>query len=376
VTWVVRHAAWLAAGLALLVAALLVWLLIPKPPSRLTLRPADYAALAAWHDDHVAAALPALLHSCAAILKKPRDAALDPLTRSLNFGTAADWQMPCAAALSVPADNDAAARQFFEAHFSPFLAGNNGASEGLFTGYFEIILDGSRSPGGKYQTPVYRRPPAAERTRYTRAEIEAGALSGQGLELAWVDDPIGAFFLEIQGSGLIRLNDGGTMRVGYDGSNAKPYVAVGRLLLERGIMPREQITMASIRDWMAAHPKEAAALRDDNPSYVFFREIRGPGPLGAERVPLTPGRSLAVDRHFIALGLPIWLDASQRFADSTIRRLVVAQDSGGAIKGPVRGDLFWGHGKAAAAGAGAMNAKGRYWLLLPKSVAARLAATS
>jgi membrane-bound lytic murein transglycosylase A len=169
------------------------------------------------------------------------------------------------------------------------------------------------------------------------------------------------------------MPDGQVVRVGYDGKNGKPYVAVGRLLIERGIIPREKVTMASIREWMAANPKEAAALRRDNPSYVFFREIAGAGPLGAQRVALTAGRSLAVDRAFIPLSVPIWIDVRQRFApNDVIRRLVIAQDTGGAIKGPVRGDLFWGHGSQAASGAGAMNARGRYYLLLPGAVAARL----
>jgi membrane-bound lytic murein transglycosylase A len=148
------------------------------------------------------------------------------------------------------------------------------------------------------------------------------------------------------------------------------------LLIERGIIPREKLTMAAIRDWMTAHPQDGAALRRENPSYVFFREIIGAGPVGAERVVLTAGRSLAVDRAFLPLGIPIWLDAQQRYSPDAIRRLVVAQDTGGAIKGPVRGDLFWGHGSAAATGAGAMNARGHYYLLLPKAVAARLIAAA
>ena len=253
----------------------------------------------------------------------------------------------------------------------PFLAGNNGDAEGLFTGYFEIALNGSRRRFGPYQTPLYRRPP--EPDRYTRAEIEDGALAGKGLELLWIDDPAAAFFLEIQGSGRVTLPDGAVVRIGYDGKNGKPYIPVGRLLVERGELPRDKVTMDAIRSWMAENPKKAASLRRENPSYVFFREISGEGPLGAQQVPLTAGRSLAVDRGFIPLGVPVWLDVRQRFApNDMIRRLVVAQDTGGAIKGPVRGDLFWGYGKEAAKAAGAMNARGRYYLLLPKKVAARL----
>jgi membrane-bound lytic murein transglycosylase A len=270
----------------------------------------------------------------------------------------------------LPANDDKAARQFFEANFRPVLAANNGNTEGLFTGYFEITLNGSRQRGGPFRTPLYHRP--AEPGRYTRAEIEDGALAGQNLEFLWVDDPVDAFFLEIQGSGRVRLPKGGVARVGYDGNNGKSYVAVGRLLIERGEIPREQLTMASIRTWMAAHPKEGAALRRENPSFVFFRELTGDGPIGAEQVALTPERSLAVDRAFLPLGIPLWLEAQERFQPRAIRRLLIAQDTGGAIKGPVRGDLFWGHGNAAATGAGAMNARGRYYLLLPRAVAARL----
>ena len=367
--------AWLLALVVLLLAGATaaLWLLRPKPAPRLVLTPTTFERLSGWKDDHPAAALPPLLRSCTAFLAKPDESPLDPRTKSGDFGSVALWRKPCAAANAVPANDDAAARRFFEDAFVPLLAANNGDSDGLFTGYFEISLHGARTRGGPFQTPIYRRP--AEVGRFTRAEIDDGALAGQGLELLWVDDPVDAFFLEIQGSGRVRLAGGGVVRVGYDGQNGKAYVAVGRLLVERGEMPREQVTMAAIRGWMKTHPKEGAALRRENPSYVFFREIPGDGPLGAERVVLSAGRSLAIDRNFIPLGVPIWLDAQERFKPEAIRRLLVAQDTGGAIKGPVRGDLFWGHGKAAADGAGAMNARGHYYLLLPREVAAKLAAS-
>ena len=363
---------WIALALALaLVLAALATFLLQRPASpRLTLAPESYTRLAGWGADQVAAALPALLRSCAAFLARPDDALLDAKTKSVDLGEVGEWRAACAGAAALPAKSDQAARRFFESAFVPLLAGNNGVSDGLFTGYFEVTLNGARQRGGRFQTPLYRRPP--DPARYTRAEIEGGALARQGLELVWVDDPVDAFFLEIQGSGRVRLQGGGTIRVGYDGSNGKSYVAVGRLLIERGDIAREQLTMASIRSWMKQHRKAGAALRRENPSFVFFREIAGDGPIGAERVVLTAGRSLAVDRRFIPLGLPIWLEAQQRYAPGAIRRLVIAQDAGGAIKGPVRGDLFWGHGTAAAAGAGAMNARGRYYLLVPRVVAGRL----
>ena len=357
-------------ALALTAAGVVAYLERPKPGPRLTLAPAKYEELAGWRDDAVAAAIPAFLKSCSAVTPRADGASLDGRTKSFDFGSAAEWRPLCAAAEKLPAGDDGAARQFFETGFVPLLAGNNGDSNGLFTGYFEITLNGSRRPGGKFQTPLYRRP--ADPNRFTRAEIEDGALNGQGLELLWVDNPIDSFFLEIQGSGRVRTPDGSIVRVGYDGGNGKPYVAVGRLLVERNILPREQVTMQTIRRWMAEHPKEGAELRRDNPSFIFFREIPGDGPLGAQRVVLTAGRSLAVDRAFIPLSIPLWLEAEERFSKGKYRRLMIAQDTGGAIKGPVRGDLFWGFGKEAADGAGAMNARGRYYLLLPRPIAARL----
>ena len=199
---------------ALLVIAAAGYRLLVRPPPepRLTLAPARFDALSGWGEDRVAAALPALLRSCKKLLSKPDDAPSARQRQSRrrrpipDFGTVGDWRPACVAAAAVPAGDEKAARQFFEANFAPFLAGNNGEADGLFTGYFEIALNGSRRRGGSYQTPLYRRPP--EPGRYTRAEIEDGALAGKGLELLWVDDPIAAFFLEIQGSGRVRLPDG------------------------------------------------------------------------------------------------------------------------------------------------------------------------
>jgi len=275
----------------------------------------------------------------------------------------------------VPAGDDAAARRFFETEFVPMAVADYGEHEGLFTGYFEIELNGSRHRHGRYQTPIYRRPPdLGSGPRYSRAEIEDGALAGRGLELLWVDDPIDAFFLQIQGSGRVRLEDGREIRVGYDGQNGLPYVPVGRLLIEHGRIARDKLTMASIRAWMRDHSEAGAVLRREDPSYVFFRVVKGDGPIGAERVVLTPERSLAVDRAYIPLGVPIWLEADEQFVpNERVRRLVVAQDTGGAIKGPVRGDLFWGAGSAAGSRAGEMDARGRYYLLLPRGLADRLA---
>jgi len=343
--------------------------------ARFSLTAAGFDRLQGWAEDRLSGAMPAFLKSCARLLSRPDTAAIDPIPKVADYGRVGDWRELCLAAAGVPPGDDAAARLFFENFFVPLSVADYGQLEGLFTGYFEIELNGSRRRHGRYQTPIYRRPPElGSGPRYSRAEIEDGALAGRGLELLWVDDPIDAFFLEIQGSGRVRLENGNRVRVGYDGKNGLPYVPVGRLLVERGVLPRAQVTMISIRDWMNEHPDAGAALRRENPSYVFFREQGDEGAVGAEGVVLTPERSLAVDRAFVALGLPIWIEADERFAAAEgVRRLVVAQDTGGAIKGPVRGDLFWGIGPAAARRAGVMNAGGRYYLLLPRGVAARLA---
>jgi membrane-bound lytic murein transglycosylase A len=384
---VIRAAALLVFALLALVACIRR----PPPAPHLTLAAATYADLRGWSDDAVAAVLPALVKSCAALAKLADDVPLGP---NGIAGTAADWRAPCDAAAALNAPSDAAARRFFETAFTPFLAGNNDKHDGLFTGYFEPELRGARQPGGAFTVPLLRRPPdlvmvelgqfrpvwrgeriagrvvdGRLRPYVDRVAIEHGALDRMHLDFLWVDDPVDAFFLGVQGSGRVRLPDGSQVRIGYDGQNGWPYVAIGRLLAERGAMAKEDVSLASIRAWIAAHPAEGKALMDENPSYVFFRELRGDGPIGAEGVVLTPGRSLAVDAAFLPLGVPLWLDIAQE--ERALRRLVVAQDTGGAIRGPVRGDLFWGFGAEAETEAGKMRARGVYYLLLPKRLAAR-----
>jgi membrane-bound lytic murein transglycosylase A len=344
-------------------------------PVRFTVVAVGFDRLSGWDEDRVSAAVPVFVKSCARFLSRADTMALDATAMSADFGRVGDWRGLCQAAAALPEGDEAAARRFFETGFVPLSVADYGTSAGLFTGYYEIELNGARRRHGRYQTPIYRKPPdLGAGPRPTRAEIEDGALAGRGLELLWIDDPVDVFFLQIQGSGRVRLSGGGTVRVGYDGQNGHPYVAVGRLLIERGVIPRDKLTMATIRSWMRQYPEAGAALRRENPSFVFFREIHGDGPIGAEGVVLTPERSIAVDRAYIGLGIPIWLEADERFApEKSVRCLVVAQDTGGAIKGPVRGDVFWGTGSAAASKAGIMNADGRYYLLLPRPVARRLA---
>lgn len=368
-------------------------------PAALILEPTTVGALAGWSADAVSAAVPALLRSCDRFAKQPDDRAVGP---DGVAGQVADWRAPCAAARRVPAGDDAAAREFFTTWFTPFAAADNDRTDGLFTGYYEPELHGARQPDARYRVPLFRRPPELVmvdlgqfrddlkgrriagqvidgrlKPYADRAAIDSGALAGRDLELLWVDDPTDAFFLQIQGSGRVVLENGEVVRVGYAGVNGHPYVAVGRVLIRRGAMTKETVSMQAIRAWLADNPDEAADLMAENPSFVFFQEIDGDGPLGAQGVALTPERSLAVDRTFMPLGAPVWLDIADPL-DSTrpLRRLVVAQDTGGAIRGPVRGDLFWGFGDAAAERAGVMKSTGRYYLFLPKSVAERRATAS
>ena len=374
----------LSLGLALLLASCAP----PKPPApKLTLSPARFSDLPGWNNDASATALAAFIKSCAELDRRPDSAAVGPAMLGM---TAAAWRKPCAAARATPAE-DAAARAFFTAQFTPYLAGNNNESDGLFTGYYEPLLHGARRRGGNYQTPLLKRPPdlvMVDLGRFrpawqgeriagrvvsgtlvpypARAEIERGAIDADHLAFFWVDDPVDAFFLQVQGSGRVALPDGTQVALGYDGQNGQPYVAIGRKLVERGALTTDQVSLPSIRAWIKTHPDEADALMDENPSYVFFRELVGDSPLGSEGVALTAGRSLAVDRNFIPLGAPVYLAVDD--TTSPLRRLMVAQDTGGAINGPVRGDVFWGFGPDAETRAGVMRARGKYYLLLPKDV--------
>jgi membrane-bound lytic murein transglycosylase A len=379
-----------AAGSAFLLLVLLAACTRPPVADRLTLEPTDFRALPGWEQDEQQAALDAFLRSCAILVGKP------PETPLGIAGTAADWRQPCAAAAAQGTVDKSAARGFFETWFAPYKASNNGESDGLFTGYYEPELRGARQPSAQYVVPLLRRPPdlvmvelgrfrpawrgerIAGRVRDGRLEpyedrlaIEHGALDRYGLAFLWVDDPVDAFFLQVQGSGRVRLADGSLVRVGYDAQNGHPYVPIGRLLAERKVLDKDAISMQAIRDWIKANPEPGAALMDENPSYVFFREIDGDGPIGTEGAVLTPGRSLAVDRDFVSLGVPIWLDAED--GEGRLQRLLVAQDTGGAIRGPVRADVFWGAGPEAASRAGNMKARGEYYLLLPKGLAITLA---
>lgn len=343
----------------------------PPAPQGVKLRPSAYAILPGWEEDALDGALSAFLKSCQVITRKPPGETIGPLGLG---GTAADWQAPCAAATELGPVDTLRARAFFERWFVPFEARNDNGREGLFTGYYEAEIEAARKPDARHRYPLYRAPEGG--TNLSRAEIEAGGLAGRNLEFLWLKDPVDAFFLQVQGSGIVTLDDGGMMRVGYAGNNGHAFVAIGKLMIEEGIIDRGSASMQTIRDWLRANPEEGRALMNRNPRFIFFREVQD-GPVGAMGVTLTAGRSLAVDPAFVPLGLPLWLDTTWPIdhapdrRGAPLRRLMVAQDTGSAIKGPVRGDFFWGSGEEALRFAGAMKSPGRWYLLLPVAVAAR-----
>jgi membrane-bound lytic murein transglycosylase A len=291
-----------------------------------------------------------------------------------------DWSALCGQAASLAPDY---APGFFYYNFDWVRVGDGKA---FATGYYEPEIEGSRVPLPGYAS-IYRLPPDLVRCTkpdgtsgrgrvdetgactlyFTRSEIDDGALAGKGLELAWAKDPVDLFFLEIQGSGRIRFADGSVMRVGYAGQNGRDYVAIGRLLRERGVLPPGQANMQSIKDWIRSNPELGRELMRENTSYVFFKELTGPGPLGALNVPVTPHGTVAADPNYVPLGAPVLLHVDRPEADG----LWVAQDTGGAIKGPNRFDTFWGAGAEAVATAGGMSTSGEALILLPKGSGAR-----
>jgi membrane-bound lytic murein transglycosylase A len=350
---------------------------LPAPPQAYpTLRPAAWAELRAWQMDTASEAWPAFLHGCTTLVKRSA------------------WQASCSEATRMPAPDDASARAFFERHFQPWQATQeDGSDEGLVTGYYEPLLKGDRVRTERARHPLHAAPddlitvdlasvyPELKNLRLrgrlvgnrivpyaTRKEIETGGNGFRGKPIAWAEDPVDLFFLQIQGSGRIELPDGTHLRVGYADQNGHPYQSIGRLLVERGELTLEQASMQGIKDWGARNPDRLPELLAANPSYVFFRELPNglAGPLGALGVPLTGGRSIAVDPRFVPLGAPVFLATTQPNSPEPLNRLVMAQDTGGAIRGGVRADFFWGFGNAAGELAGRMKQRGRMWVLLPK----------
>ena len=382
----------------------------PAPPAEVEARPAAvrfepiaFADLPGWAEDDPRPALAAFRRSCAGLAKAPDERAVGPDGLA---GTVADWRAPCAeievlgGAGGGAGGGDQALRALLERGFVALSVVGDEGPEGTITGYYEPELNGAASPSETHRWPLYRLPGDLVRVDlgrfradldgqqilgrvdgdsrlvpyFTRAEIDGGALDGRGLELLWLDDPTDVFFLQVQGSGRIRLADGSLRRVGFAGSNGLDYTSIGKAMLAEGLIDGSQASAQGIQAWLRDNPEQAPAVMQRNARFIFFREIDGEGPIGAQGVALTAGRSLAVDSAHLPLGAPVWLDTSWPGSDRPLRRLVVAQDKGAAIKGAVRGDLFWGSGAEALEQAGRMHQRGRFYLLLPSAVAERLRA--
>jgi membrane-bound lytic murein transglycosylase A len=350
-----------------------------KPPPAKPLQPARWEDLPGWAEDDPAQAWSAFLESCKSLQKQ------------------AAWRTVCTEARQLGSPGRDEIRRFLQARLWPYQVVNpDGSREGLITGYYEPLLKGSRNRSADYAHALYKVPddllmvdlgdlypelkPMRLRGRldgrrivpyYSRAELDERATTLEDKALLWVADPVELFFLQIQGSGRVELEDGSRVRVGYADQNGHPYRSVGRWLADKGEMPLEQTSMESIKAWARANPARLGELLNANPSFVFFRELppADGGPPGALGVPLTPRRSLAVDPRIIPLGAPVWLATTAPASDRPLQRLMLAQDTGGAIRGAVRADFFWGFGAEAGVQAGRMRQKGQLWVLLPPEVA-------
>lgn len=354
-----------------------------------------FADLPGWAEDDVGAAFSTFLASCHALSVRPKEtgpASNAALVPALRVACSAAEAVARAAAPAVVSER--VARLYFEANFRAYRIAPAASGPGFLTGYYEPEVEGSRVRTDRFTVPIYGRPadlvalrPPADGNRgqvvrkegdalvpyYDRAAIEDGALAGRGLEIAWIEHPVDLFFMQIQGSARIRLADGAALRLNYDGHNGYSYLPVGRLLIQRGLVPREEMSMARIRRYIEDDPQAGRALMRENRSFVFFKAVPlsgSDGALGAQGVPLTPGRSIAVDRALHAYGTPFFIAAElplqREGAQDPFRRLMIAQDTGSAIVGPARADLFIGAGEVAGEVAGRIRHPGAFVMLVPR----------
>ena len=357
----------------------------------------SFRDLEGWSSDRQALAYISFKKSCSVLLSAP---ATRKMTPERLGGQAQDWQMSCQQAEKQDSLTDVQARQFFEQQFTALSYATD--TEGLFTGYFAPEYKGSETATEEYNYPLYALPEELkilDLGQFSRAltgksiigevkdgefvpykdreDIDKGGLDNQKLEMVWLKDATDAFFMHIQGSGVIRYENGDQQLFGYAGKNGRAYHAIGKFLIQSGEISRQDMSMQAIRAWIDDNPLQAKALMWKNPSYVFFRALENTGPVGAMNVELTAGRSLAIDRAYVPLGMPVWLDLKPSGEEAApLRRLVIAQDTGGAIKGRVRADVYWGIGDEAGQRAGPMKDLGRYYFLLPKDLAKRLLSES
>lgn len=364
----------------------------PAPVAGTTYTPVAFDALPGWDADALAEALPAWRKSCARLAAQPDDKRIGSAA-----GTVADWRPVCAGLAAIPADDSNALRGFIEANLVPLAVRGGADDPGLFTGYFEPIIEVSRARTPDYQEPIYALPrdhvsvrleafdPDLKGRRIVgrvengklvpyrqRGEIEAGAIRETADILFWARDVLDVFILQVQGSGIAQLPDGARTRIGFAGHNGHNYGSVGRWLIEKGELSAGRAGWEDIRAWLEANPQTMRDTLAVNRRFIFFREIDGDGPTGAAGVTLTAERSMAVDPKHVPLNVPVWLDAEHPDggADGTrrLQRLMLAQDTGNAIRGAVRGDFYWGTGRAALDKAGRMKSRGAYYILVPRGL--------
>lgn len=343
-----------------------------QPPSSFALQPVKFSQLPNWRKDQFTKAWPAFVRSC----------------QKLKYSN--KWKSVCTQALALHNPSSSKIRKFFETNFIPYQVSSGKNTQGLFTGYYEPVIEGSHEKTEKFKVPMYKRPAdlvmiedlgifrknlkgvriagrainGRLKPYYTHEEIDNGILAGN--EILWIENPVDSFFIQIQGSAAVQLEDGEIIHLSYAGTNGHTYTAIGNVLIEKNKLSSSNVSMQSIRAWLSEHPDEAKEILYHNASYVFFDVMKGQGPVGDMGVVLTPGRSLAIDTRYIPHGVPLWLNIEHPVSGERLQRLVMAQDKGGAIKGPIRGDLFWGTGERAGELAGSMKSKGNYFLLLPK----------
>lgn len=379
--------------LALTCAGIFLFNYLTVSKSKLSLTQTQFHRLPNWDQDDHSQAFVALQQSCGEILKRNAQDAFSSLPQS---GKVMDWQTICAAALKITKPDKMLAQQFFETWFLPYSVKNYFNSQGLFTGYYLPLLQGSLKKSAHYSIPIYALPKDLVRVNLKvfrpeflgknivgqlknnklypypeRAQINSGAIHSAAKVLVWCNNLIDVFFAQIQGSAVVKLANQKQFLIGYIGDNGRPYTPIGKVLADQRALDRKSVSMQSIRQWLVQHPDQIDSILNHNASYVFFRALKTSEPLGAEQVPLTAQRSLAVDTRYIPLGAPVWLDTQIPQINSEkqftpFQHLLIAQDTGGSIKGVVRGDVYWGAGDEAAVIAGRMQSKGRYWILLPR----------
>ncbi|HDV5686979.1 TPA: murein transglycosylase A [Legionella pneumophila] len=380
----------------ILSAAVWWWLQSPKP----TFRQVSFKHLPGWENAQLKKSLETFQTSCRAFLKQNPERVVG--TEQIDL-QAKDWHPACRAALKINPVDEQSSKVFFEKWFAPVEFYDDKPVKGLFTGYYMPLIKGSYTKSEEFSIPIYELPsnlvtvdlglflPNLKNKKiigriagnkvvpfYTREEINKGAIKSTARVLVWIHSPVDRLFLEIQGSGIIELEDGKRIFIGYDGQNGAPYTAIAGVLIKKGIMTKHNASMQRIKKYLEAHPKQMDKIINQNKSFVFFRKLSLEAALGSQGVALTPGYSLAIDKQWIPMGAPLWLnttrpDSKNPDVNKPMQRLMIAQDTGGAIRGKVRGDVFWGGGDKATLIAGHMKNEGHYWLLLPAHALSRLA---